>query len=193
MIFDLLHSPYQQGYGEALLPLALCKTHLRVDGDEDDDLIEALRDASIEFVERYCSIRLVETPGQIWRSDSFPNGDRYPIMLGMGPIKVITAIKWLDSAGADVNGDPALVRLAGTGDLLPAVGARWPVRIGGGVEITFTAGFPAGQAPATLLTAARMFLGHLYKNREAVTDRGTEAEVPFGVQQLCASHRRVMI
>jgi hypothetical protein len=43
------------------------------------------------------------------------------------------------------------------------------------------------------MAAIRLFLGHLYKNREAVTDRGTEAEVPFGVRQLCAPFRRVLI
>lgn len=193
MIFELLHSPHPDGYGEALLPLELCKTHLRVDGDDDNDLIEALRDASIEFVERYCSLRLRESPGQVWRAEGFPSSDLRPLVLGMGPVTAVTGVKWLGVAGADVPGEPASFRVSTSGDLLPAIGARWPRDVGGAIEITFTAGYPEGAAPPTLLTAARMFLGHLYKNREAVTDRGTEAEVPFGVQQLCGSFRRIVI
>jgi len=195
MIFELLHAPYPEGYGEALLPLDLCKVHLRADSgsQDEDDLIAALRDASIEFVERYCSVRLRETEGQVWRAEGFPTLDSRPLVLGVRPVSEITDVTWRSGAGEVVQGAAGDIRVTAQGDLLPAGGCRWPRGVSGGVEITFTAGYPAGQAPASLLAAVRMFLGHLYKHREAVTDRGAEAEVPLGVRQLCAPFRRIVI
>lgn len=102
MIFELLHSPYPDGYGEALLPLALCKEHLKADGDDEDDLIEALRDASIEFVERYCSVLFRETPGQVWRAEGFPKLHIYPLVMGVSPVQAITAVKWVGTDGSEV-------------------------------------------------------------------------------------------
>lgn len=193
MIFELLHAPFPEGYGEAILSIDECKAHLRVDGDDEDDLIGALRDASIEFVERYCSVKLAPTAGLIWQAAGFPRAFSTPIMLSVSPVTAITAITWANGAGNPVIGVPADYRLTARGDLLPAVGARWPSCAGGAVSVEFTAGYAPGAAPRSLIAAVRLFLGHLYKNREAVTDRGTEAEVPFGVRELCASFRRVLI
>lgn len=192
MIFELLHAPFPEGYGEALLPLEACKEHLRVDGDEEDFLIEALRDAAIDFVERYCSLKLGATHDIEWYAGAFPR-ETDMLMLNMAPVTEITSVAWSSRSGAVVSGDPAAFRITPRGDILPAVGSRWPRDVGGDIRIVFTAGYPEGKAPPSLLAAVRLFLGHLYKNREAVTDRGTEAEVPFGVRQLCAPFRRVLI
>ena len=192
MIFELLHAPFPDGYGEALLPLETCKEHLRVDGDEEDFLIEALRDAAIDFVERYCSLKLATTPDLEWYAGAFPR-ETDMLMLSMAPVTEITSIAWSSRSGAVVSGDPAGFRITPRGDVLPAVGSRWPRDVAGDIRIVFTAGYPAGKAPPSLLAAVRIFLGHLYTHREAVTDRGAEAEVPFGVRQLCSPFRRIFI
>jgi uncharacterized phiE125 gp8 family phage protein len=191
MIFELLHAPYPVGYCDAILDLEACREHLRVDDDADDDLIAALRDASIEFVERYCEIRLLSTEGIEWRAEGFPNNR--PISLSVSPVTAITAITWRNGSGNAVTGTPGDYRLTAKGDVSPAIAGQWPSGVGGDVVIQFTAGYAEGEAPPSLLAAVRMFLGHLYKNREAVTDRGTEGEVPFGVRQICAPFRRVII
>ncbi|EJL25602.1 head-tail connector protein [Novosphingobium sp. AP12] len=193
MIFELLHVPFPGGYGDAILPIEACKAHLRVDGEDEDDLIAALRDASIDFVERYCQIKLAPTEGIKWTAGGFPCSTAQALPLSVSPVRSITSIGWLDAAGAAVEGDVGNFRLTQRGDLAPAIGGSWPSGIGGGVSIVFAAGYDAEAAPPSLLVAVRMFLGHLYKNREAVTDRGTEAEVPFGVRQLCAPFRRMLI
>lgn len=191
MIFELLYAPFPDGYGEAILKLEACKEHLRVDGDDEDDLIAALRDASIEFVERYCAVKLFSTEGMEWRAAGFP-GSR-TLALSVSPVTAITAVEWQNADGDAVVGEPAGYRITARGDVLPAIGTAWPSCVGGEVAITFTAGYPEGAAPPSLLAAVRLFLGHLYKNRDAVTDRGTEGEVPFGVRQICAPFRRVVI
>lgn len=191
MIFELLHAPYPDGYGEAILPLQACKNHLRVDDDDDDLLVEALRDVSIEFVERYCGVKMGLTTGLVWRAQGFPLAPDCPLNLSVSPVVEITAVNWEDRQGEPVAGSPSDFRVSPSGSLLPKVGARWPVAVGGEVRIEFSAGFVV--APPSLTAAARLFLGHLFKNREAVTDRGIEGEMPFGVRQLCAPFRPVTI
>lgn len=193
MIFELLHVPFPEGYGDEILSLDACKTHLRVDGEDEDDLIAALRDASIDFIERYCEIKLSPTTGLRWTAGGFPSGPTQGLLLSVSPVRSLTSIAWLDATGSSVEGALGDFRLTPRGDVAPAIGGNWPSNVGGGVTIVFSAGYDAGAAPPSLLAAIRLFLGHLYKNREAVTDRGTEAEVPFGVRQLCAPFRRVLI
>lgn len=193
MIYELLHAPFPDGYTEALLPLAECKLHLHVDGTDEDDLIEALRDAAIEFVERYCSVRLGPMEGLVWTAESFPPADSQSLCLGAKPVIEITAISWKDSAGAAVTGTVGDFRVTTHGEVLPAIGESWPGNVGGGIRITFTAGYEDGEAPKSLLAAARMLLGHLHANREAVIAGSITAEIPFGVQALCRSFRRVLI
>ncbi|WP_232494923.1 head-tail connector protein [Novosphingobium kaempferiae] len=193
MIFELLHAPFPDGYGEAILSLDDCKLHLRVDLDEDDDLIAALRDASIDFVERYCAVKLMATQGNIWTASRFPGHITRALKLGISPVREIASVSWRSLTGDVVSGTPNRFSFTSRGDVLPAIGADWPNMVAGGIEIEFSAGYDAGKAPPALLSAVRMFLGHLYKNREAVTDRGIEAEVPFGVRQLCSTFRRAVI
>lgn len=191
MIFELLHSPYPDGYGEALLSLEACKEHLKVDSDDEDFLIEALRDAAIQVVELYCSVKLRATSGIEWRAAGFPSRSSAALSLSISPVSSIDAITWRNAAGDIVEGAVDAYRISPRGDVLPAIGTMWPVDVAGDVTVRFTAGY--GQAPPALLVAVRLFLGHLYKNREAVTDRGTEAEIPFGVRQICAPFCRVLI
>jgi uncharacterized phiE125 gp8 family phage protein len=193
MIFELLHAPFPDGYGEAILSLQACKDHLRADGDDEDDLIEALRDASIDFVERYCSVKMGPTEGIEWTAQGFPAQARWPLSLSVAPVTAITSVDWLDRSGTAVDGAVDDFRITPSGDVLPKLGSRWPANVGGDVRFQFSAGYAEGAAPPSLISAVRLFLGHLYKNREAVTDRGTEGEVPFGVRQLCAPFRRVLI
>jgi len=193
MVFELLHAPFPDGYAEALLPLAQCKLHLSVEDDGDDDLIEALRDAAIEFVERYCSVRLAPIGDLVWRAEGFPCSVRQALSLGVSPVTQITAISWLDSSGAAVTGTVGDYRVSSRGEVLPAIGGSWPSDVGGGVEITFDAGYAADESPQSLLAAARLFLGHLWLNREAIITGTIAAETPFGVAALCSPYRRIGI
>jgi len=196
MVFELLHAPFPDGYTEALLPLDQCKQHLSIGGSlpiAEDGLIGILRDAAIEFVERYCSVRLGPLTDMVWRAEGFPCSSRQALSLGVSPVTQITAISWRDSAGAAVNGVVGDFRVSSRGEVLPAVSGCWPGDVGGAVEITFDAGHAANAAPASLLQAARMFLAHLWMNREAVIVGAVAEEAPFGVRALCAPYRRVGI
>lgn len=195
MIFELGHVPMADGYGEALLPLAECKAHVSVEDSETefDDEIAIYRDAAIEFVERYCSVKLGPTAGLTWSAQGLPSASCATVSLGLWPVTAIDAVAWLDSDGAEVVGDPEDYRVTAKGVMRPAIGGQWPSGVGGDVVVTFAAGFSDGEAPKSLLQAARMFMAHLFANREAVASGTIGGEVPLSVTALCTPFRPVVI
>jgi uncharacterized phiE125 gp8 family phage protein len=190
MIFELDPGAMAAGYGEAVLSLADAKAHLNVIEDHDDTLIAALRDAAVDFVERRSSLFLRPRTGVIWHGAGFG-----PMMkLGRGPVTAVTAVSYRDRAGATVNLVADDWRVGPGGRLLPAYGKAWPSDVGGGVMVTFSAGFTsvATEAPA-LISAVRMMLAHLYDNREAVVTGTITSEVPMGVAQMISLYRSPVI
>lgn len=188
MLFTLSPVAMEDGYGEAILPLADAKAHLRVeDDDSEDDLIAALRDASIDMVQQYTSLRLGRTEGIVATFEGFGRCMR----MGVGPASTVevTGVSYIDSAGAQVDlvaGEGWQVGVGGA--LLPAFGATWPMT-GGKVIVTFSAGYEPGSCPPSLVSAAKLMLGHLYANREAVVSSGASGELPLGVTTLCNLYR----
>jgi len=43
--------------------------------------------------------------------------------------------------------------------------------------------------PPTLIAAAKMFVAHLYANREQIAAEGVEGELPLGFRALCNMYR----
>lgn len=186
MLFSLAPGAMPDGYGEALLSLDDAKIHLRVDGDDEDGLIAALRDASIDLVEQYSKQFLGPRTGVTQRFEGF--GCR--MVLAMGPHDTIdvTGVAYVDSAGGDASLSDGDWRITVDGLLVPALNAAWPASYGP-VTVTYDAGYAVGEAPGALMSAVRLFLGHLYQNREAVLSDGSEGEIPAGVRARCRSYR----
>jgi uncharacterized phiE125 gp8 family phage protein len=192
MLFTLNPIAISGGYGEGILPLADAKRHLRVDADfaDDDPLIEVLRDAAIDAVEKYCNIRLAETTGIVARFADFGPGMR----AGIGPAAsvVVTGVSYIDSAGEAADISAGGWRLDVLGNLLPALNTAWPTSYGP-VTVTFTAGYTAANRPPALVQAARFMLAHLYAQREAVLVTGIGGELPLGFRFLCDQFRMPVI
>lgn len=192
MLFHLTPTAPAEGYGEALLPLADAKAWLRLESgdDDEDDLIAALRDAALNMVEQYCGIRLAAQTGLVAQFAAFGPGMR----MGIGPAATVTvqSIAYLDAAGTSVSLTSGDWRVAVDGALLPGIGRSWPVA-SGSVTVTFSAGYPSGAAPAPLISAAKMFLAHLYANREAVVVGTINSELSLGFTSICAPYRMPVI
>jgi uncharacterized phiE125 gp8 family phage protein len=193
MIFTLDIAAMPAGYGEAILPVALAKAHLRVLEDDDDDLIEALRDAAIEMVEQYTGLVLGPRTGDgalVWRAECLPvNG---PVLLARRPIRSIVSITHLDAVGDEQAIDVDTVRIVDQDRIVPKW-KQWPSGVSGEVVVTFEAGLDQEAAPASLLAAARMFLATLYAQRETVVTGTIVGELPHGFKMLCAPYRRLRV
>ena len=176
MRFELTPATMPEGYGDAVLPLAQAKAHLRVLHDEEDDLIAAMRDAAVQMIELYCGVYMRPVTGLVWRGEAYLGRAR----IGVGPVRAISAVS-VGGAAQVVEDYPVLA-----GDVTAAKG--WP---SGMVEIIFSAGYDV--PPPLLVAAARMMLGHLYAHREAVMVGVVSSEVPLGVRSLCNPFRSAKV
>lgn len=193
-VFSLDPSAVPEGYGEAILSLAAAKAHLRVTHDREDELIAALRDASIDLVERYCGISLGQKEF-VWQGGPGCFVAGKPVALSVRPLIEITAISARDSAGEAVMGIPADFAIGPHDRVQPLPGKSWP-DASGGASISFTGGYGEGEAAKVvpgLLRAVCLFLGHLFEHREAVTMSGASGEIPLGVTALCSRYRLPVI
>lgn len=169
--------------GDAVLPLAEAKDHLRILDNDQDDVIGLYRTAALSWVERYCGVSL-QSRDWTWAIDGFGGVLRPPV----SPVTAIGEVTYRDTTGTVVTINAADYRYAG--GVLSAA-RLWPATDGsrGGVTVTLTAGFTdaAEQAPE-LIQAAKLMLGHFFANRSAVTVGVAASEVPLAVPMLCASH-----
>ena len=186
-MFELAPFDVPDGYGEGIVPLADVKAWCGVHetDDEHDGLLEAMRDAAVDMVERYCGVFLAPREGLIWTSEVLPDQLRLPVR----PVSAITAFAYLDGDGSEQSIDPVSLRITAGGVIRPVAGVAWP-RVGGGIELTFTAGFTDANRPAALVAAVKMFTAHLFANREAVSASGSVGgEIPLGFKRLCRAYR----
>jgi hypothetical protein len=186
------------------LTLEQAKNHLRVDFDDDDDLIASLLTSAREYVEE--ATHRICLP-QTWQltSDHFPGfgmdghprhrGDGYPDLwdgiafkLPLGPVTSVPAIGYIDGNGVPQTLSPSqyvtdLTTLPPR--VTPLYGQIWPVpryQVGA-VNVTFIAGYGQANVPKKMLAAIRLLLSHWYEHREAAA-AGDYKEVPLGVQAL---------
>ena len=176
-------------------PISLeeAKLFLRVDHDEEDDLIEALIGAARGHCEDYQRRTIAETTYQL-TLDEFPK-EKF-IKLPNPPLKSVLSVTYTDEEGTvntfstdnyivDSDSEPGRIALK--------EGKEWatdtlqPV---GGVKIQFTAGYGTGLIPKQTLQAMKMLVGLYYENREAYAIGNVAGvAIPFGVDALLWGHR----
>ncbi|WP_340265414.1 head-tail connector protein [Sphingobium mellinum] len=185
MLFTLTPMAMPEGYGEALLSLDAAKLHLRVDDDAEDDLIEVLRDAALQLVEKVCGIRLGVVEGIVATFPGFGRG----MQLGVGPVPTVevTAVSYSAVDGETVDLPDGGWRVAVDGALVAAPGTIWPE--GGPVTVTFTAGYAADACPAPLIAAAKLALGYLYAMRDVAMEGEASGGMPAAFGLLCNAYR----
>lgn len=187
MTFTIVPTAVDPEYGEAILSLADAKAHLRVEPDEGDDdiLIAQLRDAAIDFVEQYTSVRLGPVAGEAKVGGAF---GRFTFGIGPAASFAVTGIRYRATQGSDLIDVPAGSWSVDTNGFISPLSAAWP-RIMVEMIVAFEAGYPAGACPPALIAAAKLMLGHLYVNRQAVVAGASPAELPLGAKALCDRYR----
>jgi uncharacterized phiE125 gp8 family phage protein len=179
--------------GDAVVELAQVKAFLRVDGGDEDSMIDGLRAAAIDWVERYTARGLTRREWR-WSLSGFSPVLRLPI----GPVAddaAVTGIAYRDASGAEAAvTDGGWIVSAGA--MIAAPGTVWPSSwaADGSVTVTFEAGHGdvSVEAPG-LVTAVLMLIRHWYDNRGPVVTGTIASDVPMTVTALCAAYRTPMI
>lgn len=172
--------------------LAETKAFLRVEHDDDDDVISALITGARTHVESQTRRALIAQAWQV-RRDFWPTDGRLAVV--PAPLREVSAGRVYDAAGAPHLFDVAALavdRAAAPAVIAFVPGAMPPPgRAAAGIEIDIAVGY--GEAPADvpepLRQAIRMLVAHWYENRGLIAVGHEVAVLPAAVAATIAPYR----
>jgi len=176
--------------------LAEAKAHLRVDIDDDDDLIEGFVATAREFLEVNVLRRAILTQTWDMYEDAWPESDRLDVPLP--PLQSVTWVKYTDDTGTVAtlsSGNYLVDTHRAPGRIVLKSGYTWPattLQAVNGVNVRFVCGWSAVEdVPKPIKQAILLMVGDLYENREnTLIGQGmTIKELPFAVQALLMPYR----
>ncbi len=179
----------------SMLPVTLdmAKAYLKVDGTDEDALIEALLAAATSRIEFECALALISQQWSLYR-------DRWPgcgiLEIPLHPVQAVEEIRILTPAGL-IAVDPALYQtdLSGRPARIRAL-PEFPEETDGlnVVEVRVRAGFgdTPEDVPADLRQAILLVVAHWFENREGTAGHGG-AGLPDEAQHLMAPWRRMQL
>lgn len=191
---------------DLVVSLEEAKTHLRVDVDDDDDMIEAMIEAATDFVDGPGSYLGRAVRDQTWDYyvDTFPSlTDPNPgfVEIPLPPLQEVSGVFYNDSSGAEQEFDSASYTVDSAHEpgriLLPSSGS-WPTTDtgAGSVRIRFRAGYvditqspPLPMVPPTIKQAILLLVGNMYANRESVVVGTTAVQITMTVEYLLKKYR----
>lgn len=149
-----------------------------------DALLEALISAARASAEAFTGLSFAMKRYKV-TLDEFPDG---AIELQNPPLDSVVSVEYVDVD----NELQTLDNTAYTVDkslvvpwLLPAASSEWPATgsVANAVRVTFDAGYTGDAIPPQARAAILLMVGHLFKNREAVSDVSM-IEIPLGIEWL---------
>lgn len=177
-----------------LLDIDQAKQFLRVDGADEDELIEALIGAAQARVEALCGVRFI-TQTIVMRADDWADMKQLPD----APLQSVSSIAYVDSAGdaQTLSTDVYSTRLYGlTPQVFLKADQSWPdIEEGSLITVTAVAGYGAATAvPASLAAATKLVLSDLFTFRETAQVGSVAGVIPSSatVDNLIANYRRYL-
>lgn len=174
---------------EEPVSLAEAKAFLRLDGSEEDALIDTLIKAGREHLEAVTGLSLITQSWRLYRDDWPSSG---MISLAHGPVRSVDRVTVYDRIGTPVEKTLTTARLDGAArparyylPELAGVGAEL-----NGIEVEFTTGFgAAGDVPDAAKQAILRHVAHMFVFRGAVGPDLQPAGLPDGYDLLIAPLR----
>lgn len=181
-----------------LVTTAEAKLRCRIDGSDEDNLIDSLISAATAHLDGYSGILGRALLAQTWQQDFCDFDD--PLRLPVGDYLSGLVVTYYDSANdqqtlssdvysilSDVRGPFIALNY---NQAWPSVYTREDA-----VRVTWVAGYgtTAADVPAPIKQAILLLVGHWYANREAVTVGAgiTTAELPIAVKALVSPFSRI--
>lgn len=181
----------------APIVLADVKARLRIDHDDDDDVLGGMILAAVDHMEGRSGILGRQLITQTW-DEFFTVGDCAGVWLelALDPIASVTHLKYFDSAGVEQTLAGANYELVPETrrsfvhafDPLPAVDTRraYPLT----VRVVVGFGAAGTDIPPALIDALYLHVGTLYDHRDAL-ESTTLSVMPLGYDDLVRPHRRL--
>jgi uncharacterized phiE125 gp8 family phage protein len=173
----------------AALPISVAeaKAQMRVEGNDDDTIIERLVNAAVAFVDVQGVLgRAMIT--QTWGEWLAPNPST--VMLSLGPVQSVSAIKYYDIDGVLQTATLADFNVFGTPNritITPKTGKAWPTTQtrDDAIEIEYVVGYGSTSAsvPQTVRHALLMLVAHWYENRETTQEKQMQ-DLPYGFMEM---------
>jgi uncharacterized phiE125 gp8 family phage protein len=169
------------------------KDDLRIDGTDDDSMLQLWVDAATDIVEKGTGRALITQTWEL-RLDHFPFSG--PIWIPTLPLQSVTSVKYIDPDGVEQTMSSSNYEVDFTDDygkIVLAYGESWPSirdKINA-VTVRFVAGY--GDAAAKVHPGIRKLIGflltHWYENREPVVVGTIATEVPQTLKDLIWSFK----
>lgn len=186
----------------ACVPVEDVRAHLRVDGTEEDSVIEGAIAAAVQHLDGYGGILGRALMEQTWRQYLSCWPASRSVKLALAPALSIVAVEGRGADGVAVALDSADFRLVGKASVSPQLlinpDVALPALAAGpdAVSITFKAGYGASPEflPPALRAAIMLMAGDLFRFRSTV-QAGTSAAVAMSttVDRLVGPFRRIEI
>jgi uncharacterized phiE125 gp8 family phage protein len=175
--------------GEEPVSLSMAKLQLKLEHDDDDDLVIGLSQAAREYVEKYCDIRLMAVAATM-PAARFEDLER----LAEAPVQSIAEITYLDAAGDEQTLDAAVYEQVNVAadPLRPMVrlkvGQSWPAIRSAvdAVRVSAVVGYTV--VPQPIILAMLRLITQWYGNRAPAF--GPNGELPHDVDALLVNYRR---
>lgn len=189
------------------LTLAEVKEHLRVDHDDEDNVIAIYIRAAREFLEGPLGFLGRALVTQSWRLtlDSFPTTiTDAAIRIPLPPLQSITQIAYDDSAGVEQIIDAAdyyVDNQSEPGWVVPSGSLAWPTPIDAinSVRVDFVCGYlgTSNDSPSVVLAnipfnikaGMLLMIGNMYENREDNVVGVISTRLPNGAEYLLRRHK----
>lgn len=178
------------------------KAHLRVDHDDENDLIEALVMAATGHIDgRDGWLGRCLMP-QTWDLvlDRFPSAGN--IRIPLAPLISVSSVTYLDADGEtqEINISDYEVDTANVPGWVVPNANGWPTTMNtiNAVRVRFRAGYlgyeegdseDATGVPAPIKAALKLLIGHWYANRETVNVGNIVSDLPWAVNALLTPYR----
>lgn len=174
------------------ISLAEAKAQMRVEGNDDDTIIQRLIDAAVAFVDVQGALGFAMIT-QTWGQWVGPNPST--VMLSLGPVQSVSAIKYYDTNGDLQTATLADFNVFGTPNRItvsPKTGYAWPVTQtrDDAIKIEYVIGYGATSAsvPQTVRHALMMLVAHWYENRETSSEKQM-VNLPYGFSEMIGIER----